>query len=112
MFERCASWAGRVFVAEADGSMVGFVCVWGRVPPQEIDDEPADAAYVSDLVVLPVWRGRGIGRALLARAEAHARSQGVGSLGIGVIASNREALHLYERLGFAPVHVELAKRLS
>lgn len=112
MFERCAKWAGRVFVAESDGGVVGFVCVWGRVPPQEVDDEPADAAYVSDLVVLPPWRGRGIGNALLARAEAYAREQGVASLGVGVMDANRDARRLYERLGYAAVHVELAKRLS
>jgi ribosomal protein S18 acetylase RimI-like enzyme len=112
MFERCAKWAGHVFVAEADGGVVGFACVWGRVPPQEVDDDPADAAYVSDLVVLPAWRGRGLGRALLARVEAYAREQGVASIGIGVMHPNRDARRLYERLGYAAVHVELVKRLS
>jgi ribosomal protein S18 acetylase RimI-like enzyme len=112
MFERCAKWAGRVFVAESDGRVVGFVCVWGRVPPQEIDDEPTDAAYVSDLVVLPRWRGHGIGTALLARAEAFARESGVASIGMGVMAENRDARRLYDRLGWTPVHIELSKRLS
>jgi GNAT superfamily N-acetyltransferase len=112
MFERCAKWAGRVFVADEDGAVVGFVCVWGRVPPQEIDDEPADAAYVSDLVVLPPWRNRGIGHALLARAEAYARTTGVASIGIGVMAANPDARRLYEAIGYEAIHVELAKRLS
>jgi ribosomal protein S18 acetylase RimI-like enzyme len=111
MFERCAKWAGRVFVADA-GGVVGFVCVWGRVPPQEIDDEPSDAAYVSDLVVLPAWRGRGVGTALLERAEAHARAQGVASIGIGVMEANARARALYERRGYGAVHVEMSKRLS
>jgi ribosomal protein S18 acetylase RimI-like enzyme len=112
MFERCAAWAGRVFVADADGRVVGFVTVWGRMPPQEIDDEPVDTAYVSDLVVVPASRGRGIGAALLARAEAHARAQGVASIGLGVMARNVEARRLYERLGYEPLHVEMRKPLS
>jgi GNAT superfamily N-acetyltransferase len=112
MFERCATWAGRVFVAEEDGRVVGFVCVWARVPPEEVDDEPIEVAYVSDLVVLPPWRSRGIGAALLARAEAWARSHGTAVLGIGVKDANRGARRLYERQGFAAVHVEMAKRLS
>jgi GNAT superfamily N-acetyltransferase len=112
MFERCAKWAGRVFVAEEDGRAVGFVCVWARVPPEELDDEPVDVAYVSDLVVLPPWRGRGLGAALLERAEGYARSHGTAVLGIGVKDANRGARRLYERHGFAAVHVEMAKRLS
>jgi len=111
MFARCATWAGRVFVAEEDGAVVGFACVWGLVPQQEPDDPPAPYAYVSDLVVLPPWRGRGIGRALIAHAEVYARAQGVGWLDIGVMAENRSARRLYERLGFAPIHVEMRKKL-
>jgi ribosomal protein S18 acetylase RimI-like enzyme len=112
LFERCARWHGRVFVAERDAALVGFVCVWGRVPPQEIDDAPEDAAYVSDLVVLDGERNHGVGTRLLAQAEAYARSIGVASIGVGVMAANAGARRLYERLGFAPEHLELVKRLS
>jgi ribosomal protein S18 acetylase RimI-like enzyme len=112
MWERCASWAGRVFVAASDAELVGFATVWSRVPPQEPDDPPLAYAYVSDLVVLPAWRGRGVGRALLARAEAFAREQGAPWLGIGVMAENDGARRLYERLGFAAFHVEMKKPLA
>ena len=112
MFARCATWAGRVFVAESDGAVVGFVCVWGRVPPQEPDEPPADYAYVSDLVVLARWRRGGIGRALLQRAEAYARALGMHAIGIGVMAANREARALYDAAGYRPVHVELRKTLA
>jgi GNAT superfamily N-acetyltransferase len=112
MFGRCATWAGRVFVAELERRVVGFVCVWGRVPPQEPDEPPADYAYVSDLVVLARWRRGGIGRALLQRAEAYARALGMHAIGIGVMAANREARALYDAHGYRPVHVELRKTLA
>jgi ribosomal protein S18 acetylase RimI-like enzyme len=112
MFERCAKWSGRVVVAEAGGEVVGFVSVWGRVPPQEPDEPPHDYAYVSDLVVLPAWRRRGIGRALLRGAEDHARSLGMDAIRIGVMAANRSALDLYEADGFAATHLELRKSLA
>jgi ribosomal protein S18 acetylase RimI-like enzyme len=112
MFARCATWAGSVFVAESDGAVIGFVCVWGRVPPQEPDEPQADYAYVSDLVVLATWRRRGIGRALLRRAEAYARALGMDAIGIGVMAGNREARALYDADGYRAVHVELRKRLA
>jgi ribosomal protein S18 acetylase RimI-like enzyme len=112
MFGRCVTWSGRVFVAEREGAVVGFVCVWGRVPPQEPDDPPRDYAYVSDLVVLPAWRRHGIGRALLARAEVYARGLGVDSIGIGVMAANRAALELYAADGYRATHLELRKPLA
>jgi GNAT superfamily N-acetyltransferase len=112
MFARCATWSGHVFVAEASGVVVGFVCVWGRVPPQEPDEPQADYAYVSDLVVQDASRRRGIGRALLARAEAYARSLGMGTIGIGVMAGNRDARALYEARDYHEVHVELRKSLA
>jgi len=75
MFSRCTTWAGRVFVAEVDGAVAGFVCVWGRVPPQEPDEPQADYAYVSDLVVLARWRRRGsAARCCSAPSRMRARS--------------------------------------
>jgi ribosomal protein S18 acetylase RimI-like enzyme len=112
MFGRCASWAGRVFVAEAGGEVVGFACVWGRVPPQEPDEPQRDYAYVSDLVVLPAWRRRGLGRALLERAEAYARAVGMDSIGIGVMAENHGARDLYDAAGYRATHLELRKSLA
>lgn len=112
MFERCAKWSGRVFVAEVGGAVVGFVSVWGRVPPQEPDEPPHDYAYVSDLVLLPDWRGCGIGRALLRRAEDYARALGMDAIRIGVMATNRAALDLYEADGYRATHLELRKPLA
>ena len=110
MLARCAEWDGAVMVAEEDGAVVGFICVWARVPP----DDPSEvrfSAHVSDLVVLPAWRGRGIGRALLARGEAYARSRGAERLRIGVLAKNEDARRLYAASGFREVYVLLTKPL-
>jgi len=110
MLARCAEWDGAVMVAEEEGAVVGFICVWARVPP----DDPSEvrfSAHVSDLVVLPAWRGRGIGRALLGRGEAYARSHGAERLRIGVMAKNEGARRLYAVSGFREVYVLLTKPL-
>ena len=112
MFGRCTTWAGRVFVAEFASDVVGFVCVWGRVPPQEPEEPQRDYAYVSDLVVLPAWRRRGIGRALLQRAEEYARTAGMDAIGVGVMAANRDARDLYDAAGYRTTHLELRKSLA
>jgi GNAT superfamily N-acetyltransferase len=55
---------------------------------------------IHDLAVLPPYRGRGIGRALLQAAEEHARLQGCCRLTLEVLESNAGARALYQRFGF------------
>lgn len=109
IFGRCAETSGRVFVAEVGGEVVGFVSVFARVRSKGIEEREHEYAYISDLVVLETHRGRGLGRALLRRAEEHARSEGATILRIAVLARNAGARALYESFGFAPRVIELTK---
>lgn len=109
---RCVRHAGRLFVAEVDGRVVGFAAVLGRVEPEAPDQEQAAHAYVSDLVVLPGFRSRGIGRQLLDQAEALAREVGTTRLEIGVLSKNPEAARLYRDFGFVDFRINLTKRLA
>lgn len=58
---------------------------------------------IHDLAVLPEQRGRGIGRALLAAAEAFARAEGCCKLTLEVQEDNTPARQLYESFGFRDV---------
>ena len=78
----------------------------------ELDDPPGEMGYVSDLVVSSALRGQGVGRALLRRAEGCVREAGVTTLRLSVLAGNRGAIALYEDEGFAPVEVDMEKRLD
>jgi RimJ/RimL family protein N-acetyltransferase len=51
--------------------------------------------------LLPEYRGKGLGRKLAERAISDARARGIERIELEVIASNRRAIQLYERLGFA-----------
>lgn len=55
---------------------------------------------VHDLAVLPAFRGRGIGRALLAAAEERARVRGCAKLTLEVREDNTRARGLYRECGF------------
>lgn len=55
---------------------------------------------VHDLAVLPDFRGRGIGRALLRAAEARALGRGCSKLTLEVREDNARARGLYRALGF------------
>ena len=83
-----------VFVAEADGRIVGRLSV-GR------DQHPA-SPHVADLglMVAPSHRRRGIGRALLETAVDWARGAGIAKLELHVFPWNEPAIALYESFGF------------
>ena len=109
---RCRESDGRIFVAEQDGTVVGFVAVFARETYKELDEPSGTYAFVSDLVVLSPYRGSGIGRKLLEQAEAFAREAGAPELRIGVLSANTAALRLYLSAEFVP-HLEiLTKRWS
>ena len=112
VFERARVYDGVLFVAEREGTVVGYVSVWRRYVSDELDDPPREMGYVSDLVVSAALRGQGVGRALLRRAEGCVREAGVTTLRLSVLAGNRGAIALYEDEGFAPVEVDMEKRLD
>jgi ribosomal protein S18 acetylase RimI-like enzyme len=112
MLARCARWDGTVFVAEDGDRVIGFVCVWARVPSEEPDDNPSDYAFVSDLVVEPAHRHRGVGRELMSAAENYARARGARRIRLGVLARNRVARDFYESMNYLEREIELEKRLE
>ena len=111
MFAYCAETSGKVFVAEVDNQIVGFISLWLKVK-SELDEEPSEYAFISDLVVLPAYRGRGLGRALLQKAEEHARLQGATTLKLEVLAKNDVAIKLYQNYGFHDHQILLVKGLQ
>ncbi|GAA5170824.1 GNAT family N-acetyltransferase [Viridibacterium curvum] len=50
--------------------------------------------------LLPEWRGRGIGRELMAQTISSAWARGFTRIELGVLYSNQRGLRLYESLGF------------
>jgi len=86
-----------VLLAVAEGCPVGIaVCFLGfstfRARP---------LLNVHDLAVLPEWRGKGAGRALLAAAEDRAQRRGCCRLTLEVQDDNGRARALYESFGFS-----------
>ena len=64
---------------------------------------------VHDIVVLPAQRGCGVGQALLAACEAHARERGCCKLTLEVLSGNTRALRSYEGFGFEPYVLDPAE---
>jgi len=112
MHVHCRDLAGAIFVAERGGEIVGLVMVVARVPFEALDEPPGDYALVAELVVRAGARRMGIARALLDRAERHARDAGAAELRIIVLSANLPARTLYAREGFVPYKETLSKPLE
>jgi GNAT superfamily N-acetyltransferase len=108
---RCLEAQGRVFVAEHDGTAIGFVAVHAHEPFTELDQPPGTFGLIAELIVLGPHRQKGVGRSLLDRAEQYAREAGAVELRIGVLARNDSARRLYLNVAFAPYSEILAKKL-
>lgn len=61
---------------------------------------PGLECYLAELYVVPQWRGRGIGRALMEAALDHARARGADYMDLGTAETDVAARRLYESLGF------------
>jgi GNAT superfamily N-acetyltransferase len=68
--------------------------------------------YLEDLFVRPAFRGRGIGRALLAGLARRCRDEGLPRLEWSVLDWNDPALAFYRGLGAAPMEGWTIQRLS
>lgn len=85
----------QVLVALVEGEVMGWAQV-GRA----LSLESGEQAELLGLVVDEAWRGRGIGAALVAAAEAWALGRGLGRLRVRTNVT-REATHrFYRRLGY------------
>lgn len=85
-----------LLLAEMDGRTVGAVAASFQVPASG----GFGRGHISDLLVTPLWRRRGVGTALLAAAERAVRARGLGEVTLDVDAENRGALALYARNGY------------
>ena len=72
-------------------------------PLMKLEARAVGKMYINVVATLPHAQGRGIGTALLARAEEMARTRGAPGVALIVAASNTAALRLYANNGFVEI---------
>lgn len=82
--------AGQAFVLERDGTLAGLIVLM---------DFPGHL-WVDNVAVEPAVKGQGLGRILMAFAEAEARRRGLAELRLLTNALMAANIALYTRLGF------------
>lgn len=84
--ERQEAWAG--------ADLVGLIACYCN--------QPEAGAYISNVSLLPAWRGRGVADELLRRSLQLARERGLRSVALHLHPDNLPAQTLYRRHGFLP----------
>jgi GNAT superfamily N-acetyltransferase len=95
-----------VFVAEREGAPVGCLHILAAT-----DFFGRRHAHISVIATVAAAEGSGIGRALMAHAEAWARARAFSLITLNVFAANARARRLYEATGFSPEVLKYAKPL-
>ncbi|EMT44803.1 MULTISPECIES: ribosomal protein S18-alanine N-acetyltransferase [Anoxybacillus] len=80
----------RYIVLEYDGQVIGYCGMWLVM----------DEAHITNIAVLPQFRGKKLGEALMRQAMALAREEGAKTMTLEVRVSNVVAQSLYRKLGF------------
>lgn len=98
------------FVADVDGDVAGMVetSLAGQPPPHSMLRPQVMAT--AGIVVAPEHRRRGIGSALMHRAEEWATEQGCSGVMLDMLGANEPALAFYRGLGYEDFGMLLVKR--
>ncbi|MBI5570801.1 MAG: ribosomal protein S18-alanine N-acetyltransferase [Desulfomonile tiedjei] len=88
--EEMANDTARVIVFKANGKLVGYLCFWKVV----------DEAHLLNIAVHPDFRGRGLGREIMAHLETLCRQEGLTTIILEVARRNGRARNLYRKCGF------------
>lgn len=67
--------------------------------------------WIGELYVKPEYRGQGIGKQLVAKANEYFQSKGCRFSRLYVLADNVDSIEVYKKLGFEVRDLEMAKEL-
>ncbi len=87
-------YAGHLWLAEQEDMFTGEVFL-----------------FVNTVAVAQPYRGQGLGRFLMARAETEARERRLNGIRLGVDSANAAAPRLYEDLGYSTTRLTMTKSL-
>jgi GNAT superfamily N-acetyltransferase len=98
LLDTIRSTGGRIFVADADGEIVGYTL--GEIQDRKPIYPAGRYGFVSDLVVTEAWRRRGVGRLLVTTILDWFHQYGVTAIELFVLESNPVSTAFWESMGF------------
>ena len=111
LLNKCVCHEGKIFVAELDNTIVGFSCMWIEEEADSLITNLKRFAYFSDLVVLPKYRRKGVGSALVQAREQYAKSKGLSHVLVNVLWRNQDMRAFITTKGFREYELTYLKEL-
>ena len=108
---------GKIFVAERDGEVVGFVqgvIIEHNTGDDEIYDlshSPGKEGWIGLLYVKPESRDQKIGQGLLNKIKEYFTDAECTSIRLLVLSDNEKAIKVYRKNGFVPHDLEMVLQL-
>lgn len=106
----CENDKGKIFVVEIKGEVIGMVSVL-IVEDKKHLRKTKRFAQISDMIIMPKYRGKGISKELLEKAEVYAKTKKVEYVEVRVLHKNPEESKNYLRNGFHEFEVVLRKHV-
>lgn len=97
----------RVFVAEADGKIIGYILATTNKLASVY--EHGHEIHIEGIFIRELFRKKGVGKMLLREAEIWAKEKGIYSLGLTVLVRNKNAFSAYKKLGFFAHNYKMSK---
>jgi len=110
LMDTCEKEEGKIFVVELDGNIVGMLSVLIEEHKTH-RKKTARIAEISDLMIMPAYRGRGISKELIAEAEKYAKTQNVAVIQTAILHSQEDLKNHFLRNGFGEFEVVLRKKI-
>jgi len=114
ILQKVAENNGMIYVAELDSELVGVVV--GTILEQSKEDQlehvPSKFGEVLEIVVEAGYRGKGVGTMLMNKLEEYFKKSNCNVSGVGVLAHNKNAHRLYNKLGYEDRSFYMTKDLQ
>lgn len=111
LIEAYAQWDTQIFLAKMSDTIVWCI-VWNIEHAPDPWSKIQKYGNIENFYVKPDFRGSGIGGRLMDEMGSWFRSQGATHMSVSIFAPNDRARKFYERYGFEPRMITLARRLS
>ena len=104
---------GIIYVAQGDGNIIGFIGVWLKKQTYEdaLEEIPMTLGYINAVFVTENYRGSGIGRKLLNKAEQYFILKKCTHVTLHVYDYNVPSHEFYKKLGYIDWYIEMVKTL-
>ena len=117
MIDDTKSMNGKIFVAEKNNIVVGFIQgviiehKKGEDKIYDLSHNPSKEGWIGLLYVKPDYRGNGIGQELLGKMKDYFIVQGCTCIKLLVLSDNANAMGFYKKSGFIAHDLEMVMKI-